>query len=208
MNSVLIIEDDLLWQCKLQIIAERAKLNTIHVATNLTEAEQVLKNHKIDLIIADIHLEKENTFSLLTSKAHREIPTILTTASETRKDFLNSKKLTNNVFLVKPLHHHSLLSAIHLLNKNTIKDSNNIPIEDNLKISTVEIKRFYKLLGNDNVIDLFKLNKIESYILKQRWNELKTFGTIGKSLKISGQRIQRTYEKIINKISVKTLSNI
>ncbi len=205
---VLIIEDEVIWQCKLKIIAEKAGLDVAPLAANLTEAELVLQSDEIDLIIADIHLEKENIFNLLSKKAYSEIPTIITTSSETREDFLKSKKLANCVFLVKPFHHHSLLSTISFLKNNNPESFKKIKIEDNLKISAVEIRSFYKLLGEEAIIDLFNLKEIESYILKQRWNELKTFSAIGKDLRLSSQRIQRIYYKIIEKIKVKTLSSV
>ncbi len=202
----LIIEDDVMWQCKLQIIAEKAGLDIAPLAANIKEAEIILQTQKIDLIIADVHLQNESVFTLLINKTHREIPTILTTASETKDDFLMSKKLANCMFLVKPFHHHSLLSTINLLKKNNTKNADEI--EDNIKISAVEIRSFYKLLGEDAIIGLFNLKEIESYILKQRWNELKTFSAIGKDLRLSGQRIQRIYYKIVDKVRVKTLSSL
>ena len=128
--------------------------------------------------------------------------------SETTEDFSKSKKLTNCAFLVKPFHHHTLLSTINLLNERSIDITENEIIEDDLKIRAVEIRRFYKLLGDDGIIDLLNLPSTESYILKQRWFELKTFTAIGKELNLSGQRIQRLYSKTLEKIKSRTLGSI
>ena len=105
---VLIIEDDIMWQCKLQIIAERAGLDIAPLADSLEQAKAYLEDEIPDLIIADIHLGDGNVLNLLSDKLYKTIPTILTTASETSRDFLKSKKINNSIFLVKPFHHHTL----------------------------------------------------------------------------------------------------
>jgi len=208
MERVLIIEDDVLWQCKLQIIAEQAGLDVAPLAANLTEAEFVLQSEEIDLIIADIHFNGENVFDLFNNNAYKDIPTIFTTASEAREDYLRAKKLANYVFLVKPFHHHSLLSTIQLLKKSTATIINKSEKIGNLKISMTEIKSLYKLLGDEELIDIFGLKPRESTILKKRWQEEKTFKEIGEELKVSGARIQNLYPKILNRAKNKIISNL
>ena len=196
---VLIIEDDVMWQCKLQIIAERAGLDIAPIAASLEQAHAYLADKTPDLIIADIHLGDGDIFSLLNNKLYKTIPTILTTASENNQDFLKSKKLSNSAFVVKPFHSHTLLSAIDTLKRN---------LKDDIRISNAEIRRFYKFIGDDTIISLFGLKETETYILKKRWSELKTFSEIGKDLRLSGQRIQWLYDKTLEKIKQKTFGNV
>ncbi len=205
---VLIIEDDAIWQCKLQIVAEKAGLDVAPLVGTIEEAKLFLQKEIPDLIIADVYLNHDNIFNLFRNKEYKRIPTIFTTASQDEQDFEKAKMLDTYTFLVKPFHQYTLLSTISTLKKNCTESFEEKTIEDNIKISSVEIRSFYKLLGEDAIIGLFNLKEIESYILKQRWNELKTFSAIGKDLRLSSQRIQRIYSKIIDKIKVKTLSSV
>lgn len=206
--KVLIIEDDMMWQVKLQIIAERSGLDIAPLAANIKEANHILDTQKIELIIADIHLDNENVFDLLTQKKYSTIPTILTTASESKEDFIKTKKLANCLFLVKPFHHHSLLSTIKLIKKNSsIKITNNEK-EGNFRVGTVEIKSLYKLLGDDEFLNILELTQKETTILKKRWQEEKSFKLIGEELRISGARIQNLYHKILIRAKNKIISNL
>ena len=92
-----------------------------------------------------------------------------------------------------------MLSTIDVLKKN---------LKDDIRISTAEMRRFYKLIGDDSIISLFGLKETETFILKKRWSEFKTFAEIAEDLRLSSQRIQRLYEKALEKIKQKTFGNV
>lgn len=206
--KVLIIEDDNVWQWKLQIIAEKAGLDVMPLTRDIQHAEKLLKTEKPDLILADIHLENGNVFNLFKCEDYRKIPAIFTTSSQSKEDFKMASKVEKFTFLVKPFHQYTLISAINVLTKPQSIEFVAETETSDLKITSTEIKRFYRLLGDDAVLGIFGLTNTEKHILKQRWYEQRTFEDIGKDIKLTGQRIQRLYPKIINKVKSRIVNNI
>ncbi|MVM40418.1 response regulator [Spirosoma sp. HMF3257] len=111
---ILIIEDDLIWQLKLQMMLEQLNMGTIQFASSLEEAEQLLDTQLPDLVIADIVMADGLSFELLTKK-HKQLPTVFQTGYA-KEDFIRRAILLPNVeFLLKPFERFSLHAAIELL---------------------------------------------------------------------------------------------
>lgn len=207
--SVLIIEDDSLWAVKLQHTVESLGLNVITIASSLEETRLLLEVQTPDLIIADVYLRDGKIFSLYKASKYLEIPTIFVTVSANQNDYKHAKRLRSFAFLVKPFHHHTLSSAINLIMSKQVLEKNAIlEAEDNKRqINGAELKKMYTLLGDERVIGLFNLDEREQEILRKYWYELKPMSVIAKELKVSWQRVQRMYGKIIGKIKTKIVSN-
>lgn len=206
--KVLIIEDDSLWGARLQIAVERLGHEVIAVSNGLVDSKMYLEIQTPDLIIADIYLYDGKVFSLYKNKNLLAIPTIFVTGSNNENDYKQAKKLNQFVFLVKPFNPQTLNSTIELMVKKNSQHNETIVyknIERNLK--NKEMQKLYKIIGDDKIIDILNLDKREKLILKKYWQELKSALTIANELKLSSQRVQKIYNKIIEKIKTQLINN-
>ncbi len=114
--GVLIIEDDILWQTKILMIAEEIGLNVKYVANNIEKSKTYLQNHTVELIISDIILENEIVFDLFIQNTEfRNLPVILLTTSVDLQHYEQAKMIKNHIYLVKPVHALTLKSAIETI---------------------------------------------------------------------------------------------
>ncbi len=128
MINVVVIEDDFIWKNKMLSTLDSLEIGVLGTASDISSAVELLNNHQPDLVIADIWLGKERIFNLYDSNPNFcKIPTIFVTKSDLDIDFKNAKKVSNHLYVVKPIHKFTLQSAIEkLCNKNQKKSSNEI----------------------------------------------------------------------------------
>ncbi|MDD2448327.1 MAG: response regulator [Sulfurimonas sp.] len=131
--NILYLEDDdsLLYQTK-DMLGDFVK-NIFAVKTS-REALDVIKRHRVDVIVSDILLENENGIDFLRElkEVHNiHIPTILTTAHTDTKYLLDAIKLKVENYIVKPINLKELLNTLHdillpLMQKKEIQKNSNI----------------------------------------------------------------------------------
>ncbi len=131
--NILYLEDDdsLLHQTK-DMLGDFVK--NIFTTKTSREALEIIKNHKVDVIVSDILLENENGIDFLRElkEVHDiHIPTILTTAHTDTKYLLDAIKLKVENYIVKPINLKELLNALHdivlpLMQEKEIQKNSNI----------------------------------------------------------------------------------
>ena len=121
MNNILIIEDDAIWQSKLDEILFQFNYSNLHFCSELLEADLFLKKQTPDLIIADILIGKNYVFDILNNEKYAQIPILFMTASTDIELYNHSKLFPEAMYLVKPFHAISVKAAIDKLIQNEQK---------------------------------------------------------------------------------------
>lgn len=120
MCNVLLVEDDLLWKAKLQVMLDEIGITIQATATNLAEVKEATKKHLPDVIIADVLLGTETFFDIYKTQPHLEnIPTIFITVSDKEIYFNKAHKLIKHFYLVKPVHILTLKSVLESIYTNS-----------------------------------------------------------------------------------------
>ncbi|WP_080055020.1 LytR/AlgR family response regulator transcription factor [Spirosoma aerolatum] len=116
MNSlkILVIEDDLIWQLKLQMMLEQLNIGTIMLASSLAEAQNLLSTQLPDLVIADIVMPDGIVLSLLT-KNYKQLPVIYQTGYSQEGFLKKALSMPNIGFLMKPFERFALQATIEVL---------------------------------------------------------------------------------------------
>lgn len=110
--KLLLIEDNPIWQTKLEIILVELNFCEIEICDNLETAEKYLSQSSPDLIIADIVLGDELIFDLFKNDTYKHIPCLFVTSHEETELYQLSKAIPDSFFLIKPFHKLTVLSAI------------------------------------------------------------------------------------------------
>ena len=139
-------------------------VNKIFPCLTCKEAEEIIKNNKIDVIISDINLKHGNGIEFLKKLKFEmgyDFPAILTTAYTDTEYLLDAIKLKIDSYIVKPVNIKELLNNLHdvLLPKIQEKEMNrsyNIiktisAISDGKQVEL--IKFIIKNLDNDNMFN-------------------------------------------------------
>ena len=114
--KVLVIEDDLLWQSKLQMMLIQYQNDVvIKLAASLSEVKEILLRWVPDLVISDVVLPDGLSYDIF-NIANRAYPVIFLTGHP-NNDYLKSiLTLPKTMFIVKPFHQLSLQAMIeHLM---------------------------------------------------------------------------------------------
>jgi response regulator RpfG family c-di-GMP phosphodiesterase len=148
--NILYIEDDIDLLTHTKDVLEDFVQN-IYIATNTTQALEILQTHKIDAIISDILLEHENGIDFLTflkKEKGIQLPTILTTAHTDTQYLLDAIKLKVESYIVKPINIKELLNNLHdilipIVQQYEIKKTNNIikmisVVTDNKQVDVIK----------------------------------------------------------------------
>lgn len=91
-------------------------VNKIFPVQSGEEAQKILKENKIDVIISDILLKNENGIEFIRyikKELGLAIPTILTTAHTDTEHLLDAIKVKVDDYLVKPINVKELLNSLH-----------------------------------------------------------------------------------------------
>lgn len=116
----LLIEDNPIWQTKLEMILMELQFNEFEICDNLDSAQQYLSHQIPDLIIADIMLGDRIIFDLFKDGKYKSIPCLFITSHEDTELYELSKAVPESTFLIKPFHKLTVLSAI----ENTLQHHN------------------------------------------------------------------------------------
>jgi two-component system, LytTR family, response regulator LytT len=114
---VLIIEDDVLWQMKIEIMLSSFMDCQLHTADSIEVAQQYIERFEFDLIFSDIVLPDGLTTDLFAKKIV-QCPILFMTSFEEYDHYKNAMNIASAAFLVKPFHELTLRATIDLLQKN------------------------------------------------------------------------------------------
>ena len=161
----------------------------IYPVQTIDEALEIIKNEKIDVIVADIHLKYSNGLDfirMVKQELEMEIPAIVTTAFTDTEYLLDAIKLHVDNYIIKPVNIKELLNSLHdvLLPKIQAKEierSYNIikTISAVTDSKQVEIIRFIiKNLDNDNVLN-YSYSEIMEQVDVSKPTVIKLFKQLG-----------------------------
>ncbi|MBX4258751.1 response regulator [Clostridium estertheticum] len=144
MIKVMIIEDDpMVRDINTKFLNRVEGFQLIKAASNLTDAQGFIKNHKLDLVLLDIYLPKENGIDFLKwlRAEEIEVEVILITADKTTERIQESFRYGARDYLIKPF---------------TL---------ERFKESLLKFKDRYYHLQKENIIEQSELDK---YIISNR----------------------------------------
>lgn len=128
--NVLIIEDNPIWQTKMEMILVELNYKSIKICENLESARQYLSENTPELIIADIMLGNEKVFELFQNAAYKNLPILFITSHEEEELYELSKIIPDSFFLIKPFHKLTVLAAI----ENVLQRHKNINPNQNFEV--------------------------------------------------------------------------
>ncbi|WP_428656073.1 LytR/AlgR family response regulator transcription factor [Runella sp.] len=115
--DVLIIEDEPVWQLKIQMMIEQIIPEPcLHFADSAAEARHILSTVRIDLVVSDIVLPDGEAFDIFTPPLHK-LPVIFLTDYPNDTFYSRTSALPKTVFIAKPFHELTLKSSIETLAK-------------------------------------------------------------------------------------------
>jgi DNA-binding LytR/AlgR family response regulator len=125
MDSVLIIDDDLMEQIRLRAMVGEFGYAKIQSVSSLKQARTALQKTSPSLLIADIYLHNETALELLADIQQQAIPTIFITASTDESLYQQLKESPQTYgYLVKPFDKLTLFSTIRLVTANQAPPQN------------------------------------------------------------------------------------
>ena len=135
-------------------------VKNIYPVQGIDEAMEVIKNERVDVIIADIHLKHSSGLDFLRTLKQDldiEMPSIVTTAFTDTEYLLDAIKLRVDNYIIKPVNIKELLNALHDVL---------LP-----KIQAKEIERSYNIIKMISAVTDSKQVDIIRFIIKNLDNE-------------------------------------
>jgi two-component system, LytTR family, response regulator LytT len=114
--DILIIENEEIWQLKLQAMVEEAGHRLLYICPSFSTIELSLQTFTPDIIIADIQLDKGHTIFEIRDLLET-IPTIFVTAHASLDFQQAAQSLKDSYFLVKPFHFLTLKALLDKINQ-------------------------------------------------------------------------------------------
>jgi len=89
-------------------------VSAVFSASDINEIKDILKNERIDIIISDITIDKEDTFPLLEwiKSTYRTIPILIVTSNTSRDKVLKAASIGTMGYFLKPIDDKILLQKI------------------------------------------------------------------------------------------------
>lgn len=149
--NILYIEDELNIRMN---ISKTLKLivNNVFDLPDTVHALDILNNNKIDLIICDINLPKQNgiDFIKIVREKFPKLPTILLSASTDKKYLLEATRLKLIDYLVKPIDFVVLQNALHKVALEILEEGKYIlKFKDDIYYNYIEKKLYKQNIKND-----------------------------------------------------------
>ncbi|MER1999980.1 MAG: response regulator transcription factor [Lysinibacillus sp.] len=169
-ETVVIVEDDLDIMEVLSLYVENAGYRSFQ-ATTLQEGQQLIVEHRPDVIVLDVNLPDGNGFDLAESiRKHSDAILIFLTANDTLEHKLEGFDLGADDYITKPFIPKELIARIQAHLKRHQK-TNNILQCDNLLLD-FDKKEVYK---NGKQIPLFIKEKQLLFLLAENPNKVVSF---------------------------------
>lgn len=173
MISVMIIEDDpMVREINSKFLKKIDDFKLVKAASNLSEAMEFMENNKVDLILLDIYLPKENGLEFLKKlrKEGAEVDVILITADKTSIMIQESLRYGAVDYLIKPFTLERFKEALGKYKQMYNSFSNSITIEQ----KTLD-KYISNVTSSDKSNDEEDFEKgINKYTYKIIWNEIES----------------------------------
>jgi two-component system, LytTR family, response regulator LytT len=199
MLRILIIEDDIVWQVKLQVMLEEFGFSIL-LATSLTDTKQLLQSTLPDIILADLRLPDG-----LTSDFFKDnpigIPIIFLTAFADNQILDEILDVPFSSFYVKPFHPLTLISAVQVAYAKFCKNKVNslpdqalqVPVRYGQKTAIPFDKiHFIEVEGNYSSIQTGERKYVQKLSLSKLISELDNrFIQIHKSVIVNKDFIRR-----------------
>ena len=196
--NILYLEDDVFLLKYTKDVLDDYLKNVFAVKT-ISEAMNIFKNKKIDLIISDILLKNENGLEFIKKiKEDRniKIPIILTTAHTNTNYLLDSIKLKVDNYLIKPIEFNILIESIYNLL---------LPVMQNKQIEkNNSIIKIISLVTDSKQVEVIK------YImnnLNENDELIASYADIMNEIEISKPTLIKLFKKILDKNILKKISH-
>lgn len=148
--KIILIEDDPILSLKYQMMLEELGHTLLANCSTISAAREALSTHTPDVILSDIVIGKEMTFSL--ADFYKQIPTIFMTSFPKEHLQEHAMSFPKSMFLVKPFHKLSLKSILDRLDvENQIKKEIQEK-EPKIGIEVIGKYRQKKILPLDNIL--------------------------------------------------------
>ena len=120
--KILIVEDNVIIADDMQSMLEEIGYEIVDNVIVYEQAEEVLKNQHVDLVLIDIILASKKTGIDLGKhiRANYDIPFIFVTSNSDRATVENAKSVKPNGYLVKPFEQQDLYTSIEIALSNFI----------------------------------------------------------------------------------------
>lgn len=202
--KILIIEDDNIWQLRLQMMLEKLGYTEFTFTDTTKQSIELLETYKPNLIIADIMLADSEVFGVFTQNKIAYTPIIFISAKATDKHLEKIKKLPNATLLEKPFGQLTLAATINnILPKG---DEYHFLQENDYTIKSAKV--VFDTINDTKLLDLLNFNEFDKKILSAKWFSLKSFNKIGEELGgVTGERIRMKYRAAIRKLKTKIQHN-
>ncbi|MDF1882567.1 response regulator transcription factor [Sulfurimonas sp. SAG-AH-194-C21] len=180
--NILLLEDDKEFASNLVQVLE-LYFQTVYFKTNISDALAIVQKEKIDVIISDIHLEKENGLDFIATlrKEKNDIPIIIFSGFKDEKYLFKAIELGVIDYIVKPFDLKRLEEVLSryaqtLSDKqdNTYQIKNNMYFDMDKKILYEDDKEV-TLTAKEYLFLAFAIEK-KSYILTREMIESAVYG--------------------------------
>lgn len=143
MNTILIVEDDLLINEGLRFMLQQEDYNTIS-AYSYREGWSTFTNNKIELIILDINLPDQSGAVLCEEiRKSSQVPILFLTANDTEQDMVRGFRLGADDYIAKPFSMLILSQRIKaILRRSSTNESDNLYTYANLTINFEKMQVF------------------------------------------------------------------
>ena len=120
--KILIVEDNVIIADDMQSMLEEIGYEIVDNVIVYEQAEEVLKNHHVDLVLIDIILASDKTGIDLGKHIRKnyDIPFIFVTSNSDRATVENAKSVKPNGYLVKPFEQQDLYTSIEIALSNFV----------------------------------------------------------------------------------------
>ena len=172
-KSILVLEDDALTQRLMENRLQQWGCNS-YISENGLFGLQLLQNHKIDLVLLDMHLPGMNGFDwvarLRQDPQFAQLPIIILSGDAYTKDKDLFKELNINDFVLKPynseelqekIYHHTLDSISTKNTENTAASSNNEDEKTLVDLGPITKECLGKIELLEELLRLFEQNILE-----------------------------------------------
>ncbi len=182
--------------------------------SNAEDATMTLKNQRIDIIISDINLPKDNGIKFIQEvrKIDKTIPVILLSAFTDTKYLLEATKLKLVDYLTKPVDFKTLNKALQTCVEEILDNSRySINFQNNIQFNVLH-KKLIKLNTNEEIMLTLKEVDLISFLIKNN-NRLVSTDELKSNLwedclEATDSALKNLLNKVRKKIGKESISNI
>ena len=182
--------------------------------SNAKDATMTLKNQRIDIIISDINLPKDNGIKFIQEvrKIDKTIPVILLSAFTDTKYLLEATKLKLVDYLTKPVDFKTLNKALQTCVEEILDNSRySINFQNNIQFNVLH-KKLIKLNTNEEIMLTLKEVDLISFLIKNN-NRLVSTDELKSNLwedclEATDSALKNLLNKVRKKIGKESISNI